>query len=299
VTDALTTAKETLLRLVRRDPRTCGINRSRWRLADLLAQCPAWRVRTPAGMWGLLARLEISYQRGRDYVHSPDPDYLAKIAAIETVLAEVRACTGRLVALYLDELTYYRQPSVAPAYAARGVGQPRAQRSHRAATPTRVVATLDQHDGRVVAWQGSKVGIAQLVNFYRQVREAYPAAARLYLVVDNWPIHYHPDVLVALEPQVASWPRRLSSSWPTCPTARAQAKWGSWNLPIQLLSLPTYASWENPIEKLWRWAKQEVLHLHPFADRLDELRREMLKFLAQFAAGSQALLRYVGLPVLD
>src|SRR4051812_15068837 len=86
VTDAPATAKEALLRLVRRDPRTCGLNRSRWRLADLLAACAAWTVRTAGGMWGILDRLGITYQRGRDYIHSPDPDYLAKIAAIETVL---------------------------------------------------------------------------------------------------------------------------------------------------------------------------------------------------------------------
>src|SRR6266508_3884980 len=82
-------AKEALLRWVRRDPRTCGVSRARWRLADLLAQCPDWQVRTAAGMWGILDRLGISYQRGRDYIHSPDPDYLGKIAAIEAVLAEV------------------------------------------------------------------------------------------------------------------------------------------------------------------------------------------------------------------
>ena len=79
---------------------------------------------------------------------------------------------------------------------------------------------------------------------------------RLYVILDNWPVHYHPDVLVALEPQEASWPRRLSASWPTAPTAQARARWGDLQLPIQLVSLPTYASWENPIEKLWRWAKQ-------------------------------------------
>ena len=41
------------------------------------------------------------------------------------------------------------------------------------------------------------------------------------------------------------------------------------------------------------------IDLHPFADRLDELRWQLKEFLAQFAHGSQALLRYVGLPVLD
>lgn len=299
MTDAPSTAKETLLRLVRRDPRTCGVARTRWRLADLLAQCADWDVHTPAGMWGILTRLGISYQRGREYVHSPDPDYAAKIAAIETVLTEARACTDRIIAIYLDELTYYRQPSVAPAYEARNETQPTAGRSHRSNTATRVIATLDQHDGRVVAWQGSKIGIAQLVAFYQQLCAAYPDAERLYLILDNWPVHYHPDVLVALEPQEATWPRRLSPSWPTEPTANARRRWGELRLPIQLVSLPTYASWENPIEKLWRWGKQDVLHLHRYADRLHELRQAFADFLAQFAQGSQALLRYVGLPVLD
>jgi len=33
---------------------------------------------------------------------------------------------------------------------------------------------------------------------------------------------------------------------------------------ITLVYLPTYAPWLNPIEKLWRKAYQEVLHLHRF-----------------------------------
>ncbi|MGB9722998.1 MAG: transposase [Chloroflexia bacterium] len=58
--------------------------------------------------------------------------------------------------------------------------------------------------------------------------------------------------------------------------------------------LPTYASWLNPIEKRWRWLKQEVLHLHRWAHDLDQLRRQVWAFLDQFAEGSEALLHYVG-----
>jgi transposase len=268
-------------------------------LADLLAQCSAWEVTTLSGLAGILARLGISYQRGRDYVHSPDPDYREKMAQIEALLAQARACPGRLVALYLDELTYYRQPTLAAAWEDQGEVQPRAQRSHRANTPTRVIATLDPAEGRVVAWQGSKVGIEQLVRFYQQVRGAYPQAERLHLILDNWPVHFHPDVLVALEPQESTWPRSLPGNWPTEPSPRAKKRWGGLHLPIQLVPLPTYASWENPIEKLWRYGKQEVLHLHRLADRLEELRRTFRAFLDRFAGGSQALLRYVGLPVSD
>jgi hypothetical protein len=59
--------------------------------------------------------------------------------------------------------------------------------------------------------------------------------------------------------------------------------------------LPTYASWCNPIEKLWRKLKQEVLHLHRLADDLTTLRALVKEFLLQFASGSSDLLRYVGL----
>jgi hypothetical protein len=244
----------------------------------------------------LLARLGISYQRGREYVHSPDPDYAAKVADIAAVLRETRRSGPRGVAVYLDELTYYRHPTTAQAYAPRGQ-QPRAERSQHANTSTRVVATLGDLDGKVVRQQGAKVGVRELVRFYRTLRESYPQATRLYVILDNWPIHFHPDVLVALEPQEQRWKPKLSPSWPTEPTAAARRKWGHLQLPLQLLSLPSYASWENPIEKLWRWLKQEVLHLHRQASDLPQLRALVLAFLGQFEHGSQALLRYVGLKV--
>jgi hypothetical protein len=59
--------------------------------------------------------------------------------------------------------------------------------------------------------------------------------------------------------------------------------------------LPTYSPWLNPIEKLWRWLKQDVLHLHRHADHVPALRALVLDFLAQFQDGSSDLLRYVGL----
>ena len=80
---------------------------------------------------------------------------------------------------------------------------------------------------------------------------------------------------------------RLSDSW--------IRKQGSDNLPIQLLFVPTYAPWLNPIEQLWRWLHQDVLHFHRLSDDWDELKQRVLDFMAQFAHGSTDLLRYVGL----
>jgi hypothetical protein len=87
----------------------------------------------------------------------------------------------------------------------------------------------------------------------------------------------------------------LAPNWPSEPTQWARQRFGSWNLPIQLVPLPTYASWCNPIEKLWRKFKQEIIHLHRFKDDLQALRQRATKFFDQFASGSSELLRYVGL----
>jgi hypothetical protein len=56
-------------------------------------------------------------------------------------------------------------------------------------------------------------------------------------------------------------------NWPD-PTEAAAA---DGNIAIQLAPLPTYASWSNPIEKLWRRLKREVLHMHDKTQRWSEL----------------------------
>jgi hypothetical protein len=283
--------------VVRREPRAFGVPKTRWTLGDLQAVCDWLRLRTAGGLAQLLARLDLSWQRARDYVHSPDPDYDAKRGFIADLVAQGQA--GTTSTLFLDELTYYRQPSLARAWAAQGVAQPRAYRSHRSNTATRLLGTLDVADGRVVYYQGARVGPQELVRFYQQLRAAYPTAPRLYVVQDNWPWHFHPDVRVALEPQEQPWPWYRPARWSTEPSAAAVRRWGALQLPIQLVPLPTYASWLNPIEKLWRKLKQELLHLHRLADHLDELRTLVTTYLDQFAGGSRELLRYVGLSPPD
>ena len=245
-----------------------------------------------SGLWRILAGHGLRWKRGRDHVRSPDPDYQAKLARVEALRAAVAATPDDAVLLYLDEVTYYRQPSLSSEYAAANSDHPRAERSHKSNAATRIVAALDAQTGRVVAYQGRQIGVAELVRFYQTLADAYPDR-RLFVVVDNWPIHFHPDVLAALEPQESPFPILRPRSWPTEPSPGARRL----NLPIQLVPLPTYAPWANPIEKLWRWLKQDVLHLHRHADDLPALRALALDFLQRFANESHELLRYVGLPL--
>jgi transposase len=284
---------------VRRDPRLFGIANTRWTLKAIHQVCDWLHLGSRPGLSQLLARLALSWKGARLHLRSPDRDYDAKRALIRQLGLQVKQTSGRLALVYLDEFTLHRQPSRANAWGERGADDPRAELSYRSDTVTRIVATLDQQDGRVTYRRVQKVGTDALVTLYRRLVRTYPQAERIYVVQDNWPIHSHPEVLVALEPQENPWPWHRPSNWPTAPSEHAQAKYGKLHLPIQLVMLPTYASWLNPIEKLWRKLKADLLHLHRLADRLDELRQEVDRFLDQFANGSLDLLRYVGLFVPD
>ena len=286
-----TTAREELLHIVRREPRQFDVERSRWTLATLAQGCDWLADCTPAGVYRILKRLGIHYKCGRSYIHSPDPDYEAKLRFVRYCLDRTKQQPDSYVVLFQDELTYYRQPTLAKAYEAAGAVQPLARRSYQSNTKRRIAATVDALTGRVVYLQRSKIGVKTLVDFYQLVHQEYLDMDTIYMVQDNWPIHFHPDVLAALRPQELKWPAYVPSNWSDQPSSRAQRL----NLPIELVQLPTYAPWTNPAEKLWRWLKQDVLHLHRYADQWCKLGEKVEAFLDQFTQGSSELLRYVGL----
>ena len=117
--------------IVRREPRLFGHRQSPWSLATILARCDWLKLETIGGLSALLKRLGIRFKRARSYVHSPDPDYEAKVSYL--LLCRMRACYDpqRYVFLYLDEVTYTRQPTLDRAYEARGHHQALAHRSHK------------------------------------------------------------------------------------------------------------------------------------------------------------------------
>lgn len=250
---------------------------------------------TESGVWRLLSRLGISYKRGREYLHSPDPDYSEKLRLLREIWQAVQSAPERCRLLFVDEMGYARSPTLSSAYEARGAPQPLARQGYASNTLTRVMGALDPLDGRVTFRQRLRFGVSAQVGFYRELRQKYPAHERLYVGLDNWPVHFHPDLRAALEPQRCPFPYHLPPRWREEPTEAAERKWGGLGLPIQLIPLPTYAPWTNPVEKLWRWVRQRVLHLHRLAEDLGALRERVRRCLAALAEGSEELLRYVGL----
>lgn len=276
--------------LLHQTPEAQGQQQSRWTLEALLACCPWLDLTTLGGLSQLLLRLGIRRKRARDYLHSPDPHYAAKVAYGEQCWLDVLAAPQRQLLVYLDEFGFERQPTLASAYEQRGLQQPLARRSYHSNTVCRGLGALNRLTGQVTYVQRSHITASVLTHFYAQLAQTYPQAEVIYVVLDNWPVHAHPQLLAQLQPQRAPFTFPLPPNWPRSlpPTVASP-------LPIQLIPLPTYAPWLNPIEKLWRWLRQRVLHLHRLADDWDGLKQRVLDFMAQFAHGSQPLLHYTGL----
>ena len=173
-----------------------------------------------------------------------------------------------MVALFIDEMGYDRWPSASPDWIAHMDGFPRAEHDgHDDNQQWRVIGALNACSGQVSYLQGYIIGRKEVSAFYRQLAEQYARFEKVYVIQDNWNIHTHDDVQATLI-----------------------------QLPhLEIIGLPTYASWLNPIEKLWRWTRQTVLHRHRLLDRRDELKQRVASFFDQFADGSQELLHYVGL----
>lgn len=252
--------------MIRQAPSAKGCSGTRWRLTELRKAIAWLSACSLPGVWQVLKRLGVAYKRGRVHVHSPDPLYAEKLERVAQLTALSREAPQRFVLLYEDELSYYRHPTVAQGYAPLGSDEPHAHRGSAANTCYRAAACLNIADGRLHTWHRSHFDRFTLLAFFRSVAASYPAAEWIMIVLDNWPVHFHPDVLAGLV--------------------------GS---KILLVPLPTYAPWTNPVEKVWRLLYQQVLHLHRLTNQFDTLKAQVATFLNQFLSGSAELLAYVGL----
>jgi transposase len=241
---------------------------SRWSLRAIQATFPWWADLTLSGIWRALRQLGLGLRSAQVQHYSPDPDYAAKEAHLLACLWEAAARPDEVAALFLDEMGYTRWPAPAPEWGpVAPAPRPLADRRGSKQQLWRVIGALNAHTGQVDYLDNYIIGREKVSAFYRHLDRGYADLRHVYLIQDNWSIHSHPDVVATLDD-----------------LPRFEAVW-----------LPTYAPWLNPIEKLWRWLKEDVLKQHRLADHWRALRQRVRTFLDQFATGATDLLRYVGL----
>jgi hypothetical protein len=236
---------------------------SRWTLRTIRASVEWLTGYTLSGVWRMLQACGLGLHTSRARLFSPDPDYHRKVRRLHRCLRDAARHPDTVVALFLDEFGYQRWPEGAPLWGLEAAVAQRAGTNQQ----WRTIGALNALTGQVDYLDGYIVGRQRVIEFYAQLDRAYPAVDPLYVIQDNWNIHTHPDVLTAL----AKYPR------------------------IKPVWLPTYAPWLNPIEKLWRWVRQDILKMHRWVEGWPQVKQRVRDFLDQFAHGSSELLRSVGL----
>lgn len=240
---------------------------SRWTLRTIRASVWWLHDYTLSGVWRVLHRNGLSLRSGQVQQFSPDPEYGSKVAYLLTCLQETALHPDDVAFLFMDEMGYRRWPAPAPHWMLAAPHP--VSRAPCAGNDQhwRVIGVLNALTGQVDYLDNYIVGRQKVIEMYQLIDTRYADKKHIYVGQDNWSIHRHDDVMTAL----AGLPR------------------------IEPVWLPTYAPWLNPIEKLWRWCRQDVLKLHRLAADWEILKHNVNAFLGQFAQGSQELLRYVGL----
>jgi transposase len=241
---------------------------ARWTRRTVRASVQAVADDRLSGWWRRLQRAGVRVRRGADQLDSPDPADPHKVARLEHGLREAARQPEEVGVVLLDAMGSTRWPEPAPDGMLAAPHPPR--QVHTAGStnrPQRIIGALTALSGQVDDLDTSRVGREQVSAVYRQLDQVDAGVRRVSGVPDNGSIHPHGDVQVTV-PQLP----RLEPVW-----------------------LPTSAPWLNPIEKLWHWLRRDVLTGHRLADEWQHLRLQVNAFLDQFAHGSSALLRSVGL----
>ena len=232
---------------------------SRWTLRTIRASVEWLTDYTVSGVWRVLQSCGLGLHPAGARLFSPDPAYASKVRRLHRCLRDAARHPATVVTLFLDEFGYQRWPAVAPTWGGEAAVAQRAGNNQQ----WRTIGALNALTGQVHYLDGYIVGRQQVIQSYSRLNRAYPKkVGRIYVIQDNWNIHTHPDVLSAL----GEYPR-LKPVW-----------------------LPTYAPWLNPIEKLWRWLRQDILKMQRWVEDWPQVKQRVRAFLEQFAHGSSASL---------
>ena len=218
-----TTIEQALAWLVAGTPQAFGWCRPTWTQALLVRQLAITTgvVLGRTTLRRLLRRLRARRGRPRPVVCCPWP-----AAAREARLAQLRRLAQRpppgSIVLYEDEVDIHLNPKIGPDWTLPG-------QQKLVITPGQnakryLAGALNPESGRMLWVSGERKTSALFLDLLAHLLDAYPAAATIDLILDNYGIHTSKVVQAAL---------------------------GSWAQRIRLHFLPPYCPSANRIERLW------------------------------------------------
>lgn len=162
------------------EPTAAGVGAvpaSKWTLQRLQATFDWLQSYSLAGISLLVRAAGIQLRHGRPQYYSPDPAYQQKEALLLAALQHVGRQPGRVVGLFVDELSYTRWPEPSLDWCAKAPEpRPLADRKHSRYQRYRVVGALDASSGRVQVLQDSRIDREVFSRFIRRLDQAYAEA---------------------------------------------------------------------------------------------------------------------------
>jgi transposase len=212
-------ARRQICLIARCCPRDLGLPFSAWslaKLAEYLAACGVVAAISRESIRQILRAAGISWQAAKTWKASADPDFIAKMRRVLDLYDHPPA-GGRVICA--DELGPLNlQPR--PGRSWRPARHPARRRAtyHRTGGVRHMIAALDLATGKITYRIRARKRWREFLAFLKLARQRWPTG-RLYVVLDNYSPHKHPEV-----------------------TGWAAAH------DVELVFLPTYASWLNWIE---------------------------------------------------
>ena len=190
--ESIETAAPEVQGLVHRSPRLYAINQSTWTLKNIQQQIRWLNGLSIPAVSKLLKRLGVRFKRGRASIHSPDLWYNQKMAKIKH--AHLLNCLDpqRFPLLYADEKTYYLREEIGKVWGSRGKrGARKANQAGGTTVVNRIAGCIDVQTGKVISRQRSSFNVKEMYRFFYYVEQHYKEAERIFIILDNWPVHFH------------------------------------------------------------------------------------------------------------
>jgi len=133
----------------------------------------------------VLRRLEIEWKHGYLRPWSPDPDFVSKFEHIDACLKQPVLDPRLIVALFLDEMGYYRWPNPSRDWSAATHASPLSAHADCTNQPWRVIGALNACTGWLTLRQNYSIGRQHVSEFYAQLHQQYCSARTIYVIQNN------------------------------------------------------------------------------------------------------------------
>jgi len=243
---------EALVQILGASPQDYGYTRSTW-TQELLALVLEKETRvqvSPRTVGRMLGMLNARWGRPRPVVNSPMPK-TQRTRRLRRIQRLTESLPKDEVVLYEDEVDIHLNPKIGPDWMLRAeqkvVVTPGINKKRY------IAGALNAKTGEIVYVTAEKKDTDLFIRLLAELKQVYPKAKRIHLILDNYSIHSSKNAEIAL--------RHFAKNF-------------------VLHFLPPYSPEHNRIEKLWKQLHANVTRNHK-CTTIDELMNGVQLFLAR------------------